>query len=254
MDAISVSFTAKNIFRYNCLKNLKRASAIVTNFGSALLDHPSERITWVFLLVIPWYATIDPVPFLDYQVQYGRTRSSEKKQAAGIRYKENLKPEKNYEYFLIGNFNSDKETDIIEPPNTLGYAYYLIDDVALMPIPCPNKQLPDEINLTLDDLMFEFDSWQLTVQGKEEISSWLGEIALLKIKQVNIVGHTDTIGSSSYNMKLSRKRARAVYHEFLEVGVDNTIISYIGAGSTKLIGPGNSARNRRVVITLVLYN
>ena len=47
-------------------------------------------------------------------------------------------------------------------------------------------------------------------------------------------GHTDTKGSSEYNLKLSLKRAEAVKQILLNIGIDEKNISILGKGESDL--------------------
>jgi len=71
---------------------------------------------------------------------------------------------------------------------------------------------------------------------------------------VQIVGHTDTVGSDKYNMKLSVARAQSVKDEMVREGMDGTTISIEGKGFHDLLvptGPGvREPQNRRAVIDL----
>lgn len=72
---------------------------------------------------------------------------------------------------------------------------------------------------------------------------------------VNIVGHTDNIGSDSYNMELSRKRADSVARYLQSRGVDWNRLAVSGAGKSQPVASNDTeagrAENRRVEITLV---
>lgn len=70
--------------------------------------------------------------------------------------------------------------------------------------------------------------------------------------QVEVVGHTDTSGSSAYNEKLSLRRADAVRAELERLGVPPTAIATSGRGQDDLLVPTadhvREAQNRRVEI------
>lgn len=72
---------------------------------------------------------------------------------------------------------------------------------------------------------------------------------------VNIVGHTDNVGSDSYNMELSRKRADSVARYLQSRGVDWNRLVVSGAGKSQPVASNDTeagrAENRRVEITLV---
>lgn len=71
------------------------------------------------------------------------------------------------------------------------------------------------------DILFDFDKYNLTVLGQEVVQKLALELnrSDLVDKQVVIIGHTDTIGSQYYNLKLSIKRANTVKNELINKGV-----------------------------------
>ena len=57
------------------------------------------------------------------------------------------------------------------------------------------------------DTLFEFDSAALTAKGQETLNRLIKHIT--PASSVTMVGHTDRIGTTSYNQKLSQQRAQA---------------------------------------------
>ena len=55
-----------------------------------------------------------------------------------------------------------------------------------------------------------------------------------KLSKYIIYGHTDTKGTSNYNMKLSIKRAESVKEILLKQGISNDDISILGKGENAL--------------------
>ena len=73
-------------------------------------------------------------------------------------------------------------------------------------------------------------------------------------KALSIIGHTDSQGSDSYNMKLSQQRAEAVKEYLLQKGVPPAaIVEVLGMGETMPIADNSTAegreQNRRVEFT-----
>ncbi|MBL4869911.1 MAG: OmpA family protein [Robiginitomaculum sp.] len=70
--------------------------------------------------------------------------------------------------------------------------------------------------------------------------------------KLNINGHASADGGHVSNMKLSSRRAAAVYLDLLERGVPAEQLEYRGYGSTQLLDPSrpNSSTNRRVELVL----
>ena len=73
--------------------------------------------------------------------------------------------------------------------------------------------------------------------------------------KVLIEGHTDSVGSDSYNMILSDKRAKAVRAYLIEQGIAPDRVEAIGFGETKPISSNNTAtgreKNRRVEFRII---
>jgi outer membrane protein OmpA-like peptidoglycan-associated protein len=97
------------------------------------------------------------------------------------------------------------------------------------------------------DVLFAFDSARL----KPEARSYLAKVVPMldthgKGKTVVIEGHTDSVGSLAYNMKLSRERALAVKRALIELGADNAANFKIKAyGEGRPLVPNTSREGRQ---------
>jgi outer membrane protein OmpA-like peptidoglycan-associated protein len=101
---------------------------------------------------------------------------------------------------------------------------------------------------------FEFNSAQLkpkSIDVLRELGKALNGSVLSDQKRFEIEGHTDAVGSLTYNEELSRQRAEAV-KDFLvrEMGVSAERLVVVGRGFCQLADPRNprGAENRRVVV------
>ena len=67
---------------------------------------------------------------------------------------------------------------------------------------------------------------------------------------IDVAGHTESVGAAESNLELSRRRAEAVVAFLKDAGVDVGRISSVGYGETKPIAPNDTAdgraRNRRI--------
>jgi outer membrane protein OmpA-like peptidoglycan-associated protein len=106
-------------------------------------------------------------------------------------------------------------------------------------------------------ILFDFDRADIKERNALIVNHIVNRIKAIEDVAVNIVGHTDIIGSEDYNIKLSERRAKAVYDQLLvELGKEKAhAIHYSGVGpfdppyDNKL--PENRALNRTVTITLI---
>jgi outer membrane protein OmpA-like peptidoglycan-associated protein len=78
------------------------------------------------------------------------------------------------------------------------------------------------------------------------------EIASRSGPEVEVIGHTDTVGSVEDNDTLSTRRAEEVSNWLVSQGFDPTIMSASGRGERELKEPSmdnvSSAANRRVEV------
>jgi outer membrane protein OmpA-like peptidoglycan-associated protein len=105
-------------------------------------------------------------------------------------------------------------------------------------------------------ILFDFDKDTIDARNQEIVNQVVARIRELPQATVEIVGHTDNIGKEAYNIKLSDRRALAVYKllaaAYGEAPGDR--IRYSGVGpNTPLydnLSPEARAFNRTVTITL----
>ncbi len=197
----------------------------------------------------------------------------------------------NENYLTIGNFKSNYDTKVVQIKNTKEeaidqYAYYYIDDVFVYPIDqqkdcfCSvNKAIRDsfpvfnssnnlkektdsffvnpkaEDSYILKDVLFEFDKTLLLENGKKELDKIHQLMLEYPNMQIEIYGHTDNIGTESYNMLLSENRAKAVFEYLYYKGIALQRMNFIGMGSSKPIADNKLAKgrekNRRVEIKII---
>ncbi|MFQ5789120.1 MAG: OmpA family protein [Acidobacteriota bacterium] len=111
------------------------------------------------------------------------------------------------------------------------------------------------MNLGGDVLKFDFDKAALRSENRELLSRIAGILLTSKDYLINVNGHTDDIGSDSYNQKLSERRAQAVRDYLVQAGIDPDIITTKGFGKAEPLVSGMTpearAKNRRVEIGIV---
>jgi outer membrane protein OmpA-like peptidoglycan-associated protein/Mg-chelatase subunit ChlD len=106
-------------------------------------------------------------------------------------------------------------------------------------------------------ILFDFDRSDIKERNAVIVNHIVNRIRAIEDVAVNIVGHTDIIGSEDYNIKLSERRAKSVYDQLLvELGMEKAhAIQYSGIGPFDPlydnILPENRALNRTVTITLI---
>ncbi|MCK5720230.1 MAG: OmpA family protein [Thiomargarita sp.] len=104
------------------------------------------------------------------------------------------------------------------------------------------------------DVTFAFGKSGLTSQAQATLQTLVDETGVDFIETIQIVGHTDSIGSEKYNQKLSEKRAIEVAEYIISLGLPTEKVTQWGEGESNPIGPNNTkkgrATNRRVEIEI----
>lgn len=112
----------------------------------------------------------------------------------------------------------------------------------------------DQIHLNMPgNILFESNSAQLT-QGFDVLSSVAAVLKEFDDNYAMVTGHTDNMGSSSYNLQLSQARAEAVKNYLISQGAPANRLLSQGVGESDPIASNNNeqgrALNRRVEITI----
>lgn len=97
------------------------------------------------------------------------------------------------------------------------------------------QQLENE-TLKIDianEVSFDFDSAALKPAFTPTLDKVAGVLQRYPNTIIHVVGHTDSVGSESYNQRLSERRAQAVVDYFVSHGVLSDRLYAIGRGETE---------------------
>jgi len=101
-------------------------------------------------------------------------------------------------------------------------------------------------------VFFDFDKSDLTPQAVSIVDQAAANAGPAHVTRITVTGHTDTVGSDAYNMRLSRRRAESVAAELEKKGIASSEIEIVAKGKRDLLVPtGDGVRepqNRRVQI------
>jgi outer membrane protein OmpA-like peptidoglycan-associated protein len=121
----------------------------------------------------------------------------------------------------------------------------------------PRERVAQEIDYEFpDEVFFAFNSAELSPHAERALADLAGDIRHAHPHwTVAVEGHTDTVGSQSYNIPLSEARAQAVADALVRDGVNARRIEERGYGETYLAVPtANNVpdrRNRRVLVRVI---
>ena len=105
-----------------------------------------------------------------------------------------------------------------------------------------------------DRVFFEFDSFEITVDGQSTLDAQVAWLKQYSEVDITIEGHADERGTREYNLALGAKRANTVYNYLMDAGVASTRMNTVSFGKERpeVIGSTDSAwsQNRRSVTTV----
>ena len=108
--------------------------------------------------------------------------------------------------------------------------------------------------MRLHNIRFGFDSSVLHSLAYPELNKLVGFLAENAKVKILIAGYTDNVGSAIYNLKLSQKRAKAVFDYLVSKGISAGRMQYKGFGNTLPLltndTPQGRAANRRTEIVI----
>tara|TARA_B110000495_G_C22871394_1_gene508176 strand:- start:77 stop:520 length:444 start_codon:yes stop_codon:yes gene_type:complete len=104
----------------------------------------------------------------------------------------------------------------------------------------------------VDNLLFKMNKSEINESSFESLNK-VAELLKSNEKSLELIGHTDSVGSSTYNQTLSQNRASAVKDYLVSQGVTSEIVA-MGKGEESPIADNNTsegkALNRRVEFIL----
>jgi iron complex outermembrane receptor protein len=117
----------------------------------------------------------------------------------------------------------------------------------------PSVQTPMPASVARSYMVFfDFNKFDLTAQAIAIVDQAARNASPAKVTQLTVTGHTDTVGSDAYNLRLSRRRAESVAAELEKQGIPSSEIEIVAKGKRDLLVPTadgvREPQNRRVQI------
>lgn len=105
------------------------------------------------------------------------------------------------------------------------------------------------------DAYFDFDKAVVKKEGKAKLDKLVNNSKTMNLEVMIAVGHTDSVGTDTYNQKLSVRRAEAVKKYLTSKGVEKNRIYTEGKGEKQPVADNKTsagrAKNRRVEVEAV---
>ena len=138
-----------------------------------------------------------------------------------------------------------------------GYIYHqeTIDHTKTDTIHVALQPVEKETRVILHNLFFEFDSSIIKDESQTTIDELYQFLTNNPEIRIQIVGHTDNVGTEQYNKTLSENRAKSVYDAVVKKGISSDRLSWAGKGATDPITTNDTeegrAENRRVEFVIL---
>lgn len=118
------------------------------------------------------------------------------------------------------------------------------------------KDLADALartgTITLNNILFDTGKATITPESEAPIKTVVDLLKSDPALRLEIQGHTDNVGATAANLKLSKDRADAVKARIATGGIDAARLTTTGLGDTQPVGDNKTdagkAQNRRVVL------
>jgi OmpA-OmpF porin, OOP family len=133
--------------------------------------------------------------------------------------------------YLFSSLNFNYEEKDLDKP--------LVLNIELQPI-------GKDASVVLNNIFFEFDKFELQEKSKAELNEVVLFLKNNPAIKIEIGGHTDNLGTESYNQQLSLKRAMAVGSYLKAQGIISERVKEMGYGSQKPIKANDSEENRQL--------
>jgi outer membrane protein OmpA-like peptidoglycan-associated protein len=108
--------------------------------------------------------------------------------------------------------------------------------------------------VNMSDVLFDTGSYTLKPGAREKLAKISGIVLAHPGLNLQIEGHTDSVGTDEFNQQLSERRADSVRDFLAEQGVPGSAISARGFGKTQPVASNDTAegrqRNRRVELVV----
>ncbi len=117
---------------------------------------------------------------------------------------------------------------------------YLRDKAALTTIDLSDSKdfrfnmylTPTDAPIKVDNINYEFGSWELLESSKSSLDTLVQILTLNPTITIELMAHTDFVGSDQFNFDLSQKRAQSVVDYLIEKGINPKRLVAKGYGET----------------------
>ena len=113
------------------------------------------------------------------------------------------------------------------------------------------KEIKKDSSFVLNNIFFEFGKSELNRKSQNELNRLVDILKHNKSIKLQLIGFTDSIGSSEDNQILSENRAKEVYNYLINNGISKNRLEYIGKGEIKSNKNIKLQQHRKVIFKII---
>lgn len=129
---------------------------------------------------------------------------------------------------------------------SLNFNYSEVEDFEPIIMDISLEKIKEGSVAVLKNIFFDTDKYDLKDKSKTELQKIIGFLNANPGLRIEISGHTDNVGTVSYNRQLSDKRAQSVYNYLVDNGVDPKKMVTKGYGPDKPIASNDTEEGRQL--------
>ena len=112
----------------------------------------------------------------------------------------------------------------------------------------------DELKVTVrNEILFDFNSASLRGSSRDELREMANVFNKYNDTTIVVAGHTDSVGSTAYNQRLSDRRASTVSNYLEDIGVRGSRLDAVGYGESRPKSSNSTASGRQQNRRVELY-
>ena len=123
-------------------------------------------------------------------------------------------------------------------PESTGYQE-VVKDIDMKKIDIGSK-------IVLRNIFFDFNKSTLRPESVYELTQLINLLKETPNLKIELSGHTDNVGTASYNLKLSEERAKAVVDYLISKGINSSRLTYKGYGFEQPVATNDTEEGRQL--------
>lgn len=100
--------------------------------------------------------------------------------------------------------------------------------------------------INISDVLFDFNKYSLKPAAREKMAKVSGILLAYPGLKIQVEGHTDSVGSDEYNLKLSEQRANTVRDYLTQQAVPPASVTAVGLGKADPVAANDNAAGRQL--------